>query len=357
MALHIGPHASPMARRLPLHSWHEARGAVLRRVGDWELPAHYGDALKEYQAASEGAAVADISHWGKLVFTGSDSLEFLQGLVTNDLKNTGSALPACFLTPKGKLVAEVFFVDRGDDMLCLAEPLSAAAFSQGLAKFLPLSNTTMQDVGQDFCLFHLLGPKAAELLAEVVGEAGSSRAVAWQGGNIWVAPWPKEAGGGCMVVVPRLAGGDILKKVSTQGALPAGFDALETLRVERGAPRLGIDADGENFPVEVNLGHTINYDKGCYLGQETMARLRTYGRATRRLVGLKLPDLPPLDSPVTSRGEVVGKISSAARSPRLSAPLALAMVKSAEPGAPLAVVISGKETPAQEIPLPLREIL
>jgi len=330
---------------LPLREVHRAAGAVFGPVGEWELPLRYAGLEAEHQAAKASLAVADVSFLAKRRFTGPDAQAFLHGLLTSDIEGlaVGQAALACLLTPKGKIIAPFWLCHRGGDFLALAEPAAAAALHAGLQKFLLLSDTRLEDAS-DLGLFLVLGPKAgaAAAAATSVFPLGPHRLVVCRAdaaANTWTA-------------------------LIAAGARPLGHEALEALRVEAGVPAFGREVLPEVFPQEVNLGAAISYDKGCYLGQETMARIRTYGRLQRRLVGLKTerPIVPgdvvaarasgrPGLSDGVADSVPVGQITSAVFSPALNAPLALAVVRAGD--AVLTVQSAGQLLPAAIVPLPV----
>jgi folate-binding protein YgfZ len=355
-----------MPKTLPLRDLHNKLGASFAAVGEWELPARYSDPLQEYRAARQSVALADLSHQGRLVFRGPDRREFLHGLLTNDIKGLPpfQGLSACLLTPKGKIVANLHVYDRGDDIFATLPPESHGPFTQAIGKYLLLSQADMEDVSASTAAFFLTGPKAGQVLEEVFSNpmavpAGGCRWATWEKRPALLVSYPPSAPADTIVVCPQEVAGALFARFveagRSHGLALLGHDANEILRVEAGSPLLGQDMTGDHYPVEVNLEKTISYDKGCYLGQETIARLKTYGRPARRLVGLKFNGPVPLFSPVLAGGKTAGRVTSVVRSPSLDAYLALALISTTHDQAvPLAVQGDQGIQLAQAVSLPVR---
>lgn len=327
----------------PLHDVHVRAGAELSDAAGWALPSRYGDVRAEYDAARASAAAADVSHIGKLVFSGPDRKEFLQGLLTNDVASLkpGGALPTCLLTHKGKLVADFSLYDRGEDLFVLAPPAAVEPMRQALAKYLPLSDTTLTDATLDLAALWVGGPKASAALERARG-----------GAAVLAAP-PFFDGGAIVLCAPGDAA-RLWEALGKAGAAAVGLRALKTLRVEAGRPLFGVDMGPDHHPAEAALEDRISTTKGCYLGQETVTRLKTQGRPPRKLSGLKVDGLTPERTegkPLTQASQAAGTATSAVFSPRLNATLALALLKTdlSVPGARLDIEGSSAEV----VPLPV----
>lgn len=259
-----------------------------------------------YRGAREGAACMR-APMALLRFRGPDVSRFLQGLLTNDVEalrgTEGQA--TCLLTPKGKLVSYLALYRRGEDMLALCPEESAPAARAVFAKHLPLSKTEMAEEDAPWLA---LGPRVPE-----------------EGLDL-----------GCLL--PNLRARALAS--APAGAEPLSAEAFEVLRVEAGLPAMGRDTDAESLPPELGLERAISYEKGCYMGQETMAKLKNLGRPARRLIGLTSAGPLRAGDEVRAGGRAVGRVTSVVESPRLGASLALALVGS---GAEL-----------ESVPLPLR---
>jgi folate-binding protein YgfZ len=349
-----------------LHAEHTALGASFRPAGEWELPIHYGDPLAEYQAIRNAAALMDRSAMGKLLFQGTDRREFFNGLLTNDIQSLppGQGLHACLLTPKGKLLADFSFYDRGEDLLAFAEFSRIPVMATVLSKYLPLSDTTMEDVSGTFAAFFVLGPKAQDVFSLFFNKTlavppRSCRQEIWKKIPVSLFSYPPMAPQGLLLAFPAVNSKEIWNSLMEAGGReslrPAGFQSLEMWRAEEGIPAPGIDSDEDSYPPEVNLDSAVSYTKGCYMGQETLARLKHHGRLRRRLVGLKINSWAASGADVFSGDEAVGKITTVVESPRLKGILALAHVPPglSAPGTRL-TISSDPASQAEVVALPVR---
>jgi folate-binding protein YgfZ len=326
---------------LTLHAEHARLGARFGAVAGREVVLHYGPEAAapegEQAALRQGAALVDLSARQVLRVTGADRLSFLHGMVTNDV----TGMPehgvryAAVLTAKGAMVADLRLVRRDDDVLLLVEPGYAASVLAHLERFLISEDAAVTDVSAAFGQLALLGPRAWAVARRVLGVPGEE------------APTTHFLLGGLerhgVFVLPSgllLPGVDLL--VPTEGldavfiALldaggeelrTAGWEALEVVRVESGVPRYGADMDERTIPLEANLQRALHFQKGCYVGQEVIARATFRGQMSRKLVGLLLGASHPAARTELFHGErKVGWVTSVVRSPRFGQYLALGYV-------------------------------
>ena len=259
-------------------------------------------------------------------FRGADRKKFLNGLVSNDVAGLapGQGLSACLLTPKGKLLADFELYDRPDYLLALVPRRAARNFTAAISKRIVLSETKMEDITGEYSLFLVLNAPSA---------AGDF-------------PYDRFGVPGFFRLIPR--GQKILPE-----AKPVGVQTIEVLRVEQGLPAFGVDMDEDSLPLEARLEDAISFTKGCYMGQETVARIHNLGHVNKILVGLKCSGPVAPGSVVFSDGAEVGRATSAAFSPRFGCTLALATVKTSHsaPGTRL-IVGSGEGIRAEVVVLP-----
>ncbi len=238
-----------------------------------------------------GLAAYDVSEWGFFRFMGEDAKDFLQGLVTADLKKLkpGQCLPACVLDPKGLLMADCeLYEETPGILLAVTRPAAAINFLKTFDKKIMLSNSK-------------LVPLRAQSAWLVVGRSFAEG-----------LPWPR------LLEPSRL----LLGADPPEGAELFGLREFETVRVASGFPWYGADMDSGSLPLEARQEAAISLDKGCYMGQETVARLVYRGHVNKRLAGLKFSGAAPAPGTAVERdGEKVGTVTSAAGS------VALAMVK------------------------------
>ncbi|MCL4809312.1 MAG: hypothetical protein KJ062_16220 [Thermoanaerobaculia bacterium] len=296
------------------------------------------------------SVAADLSGRGSLFVTGPDCAGLLHGLVTNDVKRlaAGEGAHAALLTPKGKMRAELAVLRTAEAELVLdCEPSLAGPLAAILAGYVPFSRSTLEDRTAATGVVHVEGPAAAGVLAasgfEVPPGAPFSHVLTGAAGvPVRVVRVSRAGEEGFDLRTARDSAGKVLDLLGARGAEPADASVLEAGRIEAGIPRWGAELDETVLPNEAWLERTaISYTKGCYLGQETVARLKTYGHVNRHLVALLLPSgcaAGPGDA-VRAGGETVGRVTSAVDSPVRGRRVALAFVKREHeaPGTKLAV--------------------
>jgi folate-binding protein YgfZ len=242
---------------------------------------------------------------GVISLEGADRVAFLQGQLTQDVGTlaTGHSRPTAGLTPKGKLLYFGSVVALPDRMLLLIPGSRRAAVAAHLSKYAVFQKVSIRDASEEFFRTALYGPLAASIAAP----AGGIR-----------LPAEGELAGEILAPAPLRA--ELEERLDEAGSIVVGPHTAEILRVEAGRPRFGQDADESNLPDEVGLQSAISTTKGCYVGQEIVARLRTYGRVNRRLVGFRFPKsavpagtaFPNPEKP----DHELGRVTSAVISPR-----------------------------------------
>jgi folate-binding protein YgfZ len=307
----------------------------------------------DYRAITEACGLFDRSERGKLALTGSGGAEFLQGQVTNDVQGLepGSGCYAAFLTPKGKMLGDLRILDTGDELLLDTERVSLQELFNMIRRFRVGFDVELHKRTLETGLLSLLGPGALAVLGglDLPGQEHAHRAASVAG----VAVRAIRTDMGVDLLIEDAAGTDaVAAALREAGAVPVSEAATECLRVERGRPRYGIDLDDTVIPQEAGLNaRAVSFTKGCYVGQETVARLHYRGKPNRTLRGLALSS-PASPGDELTRGErVVGRVASAAVSPRFG-PIALALVRrEAENGAIVSVGEEGVSATVVSLPL------
>lgn len=360
-----------MAERTPLHDATSAAGAVFVEEAGFLAPAHFGDALAEYNAARNAAVLVDQSPRGKIEVSGADAARFLHNLTTNDILNLapGAGCEAFLTTAKAKVIAYLLIYRHAAPVDPPGFSLDVAAGSadkvmQHLDRYLISEQVEFANHTTAFAQMHLAGPCAEALLRQILGDANLPSSILQHKaasfgseGEGWLRRHDALGLPGYDLVCPAEKAMSIWHRLIQAGARPAGRDACEMLRIEAGLPREGADIDENTFAPEVGrIAETISYTKGCYLGQESIVMARDRGQVNRTLVGVRLPAGPvPHDSRLLADDKEVGRITSSVPSPRLGMGLGLAYVRRGhqEPGTKLEVDVSGKRVPAEVVKLPL----
>ncbi|XXF77069.1 glycine cleavage T C-terminal barrel domain-containing protein [Myxococcaceae bacterium GXIMD 01537] len=350
---------------LSLHFVHEQAGARFIEVGGREAVAGYGPLEAEYEAARRAVALHDASYRESLRITGEDRASFLHGMVTQEVKNLppGMAAYAAMVTVKGAMVADARILKRQGDLLMDLEPGTGARVREFLDKYLISEDAELHEATGEFALLRLLGPQAGAVLSAALGAAfeplapNTLREVTLAGTPVFLVGNPTFEKHGVDLLVPRGAletvWGELVKAGGPHGLRPLGFEALELLRVEAGVPRYTQDMGETTIPLEANLTSAISYNKGCYIGQEVIARATFRGHMNRKLTGLLLGETEAAPGTELKVGEKkVGWLTTVVRSPAKGQRVALGYVHRdfQEPGTQLS--LAGGPATATVAPLP-----
>lgn len=362
---------------LRLHEVHEALGARFTELSGMEVVADYGDPQAEHAALRAAVAVVDLGFRGRLCLTGTDRVRLLNGQVSNDVKTlpTGRGCAAAFCSPKGRLVADVAIFALPEELLLDFEPGVSTTLIQRLEHHIVAEDVEVVDVTPHYGLLSVQGPNSAALIARLaifpqIPETPLSLATAGDAtlGELYLVNRSRAGFPGFDLFVPTDSQESVFDRMAAAArdleGRAAGFEALDLARFEAGIPRFPVDMDETNLPPEAGLDRdAISYSKGCYTGQETIARIRTYGQVSKVLRGLQLPDdgspLPQKGDKLMRHGREAGYITSARQSPELRACLALGYVRreSNAPGTELTLVSAGRERVVQVVPLPFAPAL
>jgi tRNA-modifying protein YgfZ len=312
----------------------------------------------DYRTITEACGLLDRSERGKLALTGADAASFLQGQITNDVEGLGAGegCYAAFLTPKGKMLGDLRILATGDELLLDTERPALQGLFNMIRRFSIGYDVELHKRTLESGLLSLVGPGAGELAG--AGELGADE-------HAHVVVSVPVSGGALVARAIRTdVGVDLLcdagdvealrSALEDAGAVLVAESAVECLRVEHGRPRYGIDLDDSVIPQEAGLNErAVSFTKGCYVGQETVARLYYRGKPNRQLRGLRLSAPGAPGDELSLDGRVVGQLTSVALSPRVG-PIGLALVRrEAPPGTTVAVGSgSGAGASAEVVDLP-----
>ena len=292
-----------------------ADGAVHADDRGVVLPRHFGDAEAEYRALREGAAIVDLGFRTLVRATGVDRVTFLQGMLTNDLTRLepGRNRAALLLTIQGRVTADVR-VAPGDDALWLDVDVRARdAMVAALDKLIIADDVEL--VPTEATVIGVEGPAAAAIVERAAVDTHVLR-----GGDLGDDSFVIHANPGDATRA--------WKALVAAGGRPCGMDAVEGRRVELGIPRIGLDMDESTLALEVPVDWAISQTKGCYLGQEVVARGTARGHVNRKLVGMTLEGpLPPRGASLVRDGKEVGRLTTVARAYGLGTSAALGFVR------------------------------
>ena len=297
------------------------------------------DFRADYAAVTEGAGLLDRSERGKLALTGAGAKEFLQGQVTQDIValDSGHGCYSAFLTQKGKMLGDLRVLDTGDELLLDTERAALQPLFNMIRRYSLGYDVELHKRTLERGLLSLIGPLADEL---VMAAAPPAPAIP-PPGQIEHDHVVSQVGRASVRLIRTDVGLDLLTDAADRdevwealagaGAVPVGVAAAECLRIERGRPRYGVDLDETVIPQEAGLNaRAVSFTKGCYVGQETVARLFYRGKPNRSLQGLSSAEPLAVGTELTLDGRIVGTITSAADSPR-HGPVSLALVRREAP--------------------------
>jgi aminomethyltransferase len=343
----------------PLYESHRQADAEFQPFADVQIVSTFGQPQAEYSAIRKGCALIDFPQRGILKVLGKDRLDFLNRFLTNQLVARegsqpiapGSGIYAFLLNNKGRIVADMNVLERGDHTLLETDLRNIPQIRPALEKFVFSEDVRFEDCTGKFHQIALHGPKTQDVLNEIAPESGQlpplgsaplrlldTDAIIWRDDPAGVP--------GYFLIFPATAAGKIWSRLlsgfstpppdQTQPAKrriwPTGWAAFNTTRIEAGRPLFGIDFDDTVLPAETGqLPRAVSFTKGCYLGQEIVARMHARGQIARLIVGIRMSDdaLPIAASPVCDQERnQVGVITSSTMSPILSnSAICLAMVK------------------------------
>jgi folate-binding protein YgfZ len=297
------------------------------------------------RSETERGAFLDLSARTKLHVTGTDRFRFLNGQITNDLRKSSEtlALEACVLTAKGKLNAHIFIGAFGESFLIDAESELREILRERLERYVIADDVQIEDVTDKFSLFHVVTAEAPSSGSDRIVSARRFAAAGWD-------------------IFNDVAQHDTVRRELASAYLFIDSAAADVMRIEQGLPRWGLELTGEIIPIEANLEQrAIDYQKGCYIGQEVISRIKMSGQTNKRLCGLISQENAPLQAGMklvapSASGKEAGWITSATRSKRLGKEIALGYVKRGfnNPATNLNALSPDAAIPVEVVSLPFR---
>ena len=318
---------------------HKSLGAIMGDSFGFAVPLSYGDPGFEYAAVRERrAGLIDLSSRTRVNVSGSEAVQFLNGLITNDVKTLekGLWIPAAFANVQGRLLANVRVLHRDDGFLFDTEAATGEVVIRTLERFTLAGDFRVTDLTNEIATITVQGAHAQEIIEQVLGakssevERGHVVEADWSGKRVSLIRATHTAEDGFDLFVPSTAAPALWEAISAAGAEPVGFKALEVLRIEAGLPHHGVDVDSNTVVLEAGLGDAVSFTKGCYIGQEIIARIHWRGHVAKRIGGLILDETCIVQKDDTLRsveGKEIGRVTSACFSPRLQRTVGLCMIK------------------------------
>lgn len=288
---------------------------------DAHIPLSFGNDTEALEAAQTGVAVCDRTHWGLIEVTGGDRIRFLHNQSTNNFERLkpGEGCETVFVTSTARTIdlATAYLTD--DSVLLITSPNRYKYLLEWLDRYIFFADKVeLNDITDKSAIFSLIGSKSNELITKlgleaIIGRSAHSHQLI---NDIQIAVGSGLATPGYTLLVPAENAANIWKKIIEAGAVPMGDRVWEQLRITQGRPVPDRELTDDYNPLEAGLLQTISFDKGCYIGQETIARLNTYKGVKQSLWGIKLANSAEVGSAIMVGEEKVGKLTSIARSDR-----------------------------------------
>jgi tRNA-modifying protein YgfZ len=322
-----------------LREIHRAEARALMAYHDWEVPALYSSVDQEFQAATDGAALLDHSLFGRIEINGADGLDLLHRLSTNDILSMrpGQVIPTVLTSDKGRIVDYVKVAKRTPASLLVVSPNNEETVTHWIDRYCIAEDVRLHCITNDTSMFTLVGPRSRSVASTVLGfdlafgtnietRIGQARVIAGfvETPRVQMAHFLVENNDATAIWAQLSHEGEKL------GVLRMGFVSYEAFRIARGIPDIGREITSDFNPYEVGLRDAISMTKGCYIGQEVIARLDTYQRVKRKLTGILLTgNCASLSTPVPllAGGEEVGVMTSCSAAPVNGHHLALGIVR------------------------------
>ena len=309
--------------RSPLYEVHAQAGATFLPQDGWELAQVFSSSAEEFHAAEASVVVHDLSHTGRLKAVGADCLDLLNRLSTNkvDELGPGQGAPTILTNDRGRIVDLVHVVNLGDHVLLLTSPDTQEPVITWLDKYTIMDDVEVEDHTQASAMLALIGPTAPAALAGVSGLTledlaavpayGSTTAVI-AGSTTRIVHQPVGGLPGYALVTTAEDASGVWGALLAAGVAPMGTEAYDALRVARAVPTYGREMGEQYNPLEAGLIGSIDFTKGCYIGQEVIARLDSYDKVQKHLVTLKFEHAAHVcqGAEMVQEGRVVGVVTS-----------------------------------------------
>jgi len=338
---------------------HADHGATFDERGDRRVVAHYGRTERAHRAVRNGVGVIETGY-GVVAVEGDDRDSFVDDAVSNRVRPADGAGAYAFLcTPDGRIETDMYVYNAGRRLLLLTPPDRADPLLEDWRGKVFIEDVALSVVTEDLAVFGVHGPDATEKIASVGPGGAPEEPLTFVRGEIGDAgatvirtdaPAGEES---YEVVCEANDAAEIFDTLVNRGlnAAPFGYDTWESLTLEAGTPLFATEL-ADRIPNAAGVRNAIDFEKGCFIGQEVVSRIENRGRPPERLVGLRCEGLPEAGAAVMSGDTAVGNVTRAVESPMLEEPIAFAAVDFDVPGEELSVRVDGGDVSAEPAELP-----
>jgi len=311
----------------------ERLSASATRMGQYcgtSAVATCGNTAAELAALRTSCGLISLTWRSRFLLTGPDRVRWCNGIVTNNIRDLapGQGVYCFFLSPQGRILADLYCYNRGDDLLIETDAAQAPGLRTAWDRYIIMDEVEIQDAPPATKL-GLVGPRAAEVLRIAVAAPGegfaglaplATRAATWQGATVTIIHDDNEAASGFEIWLPTAGAAEFWQALTVASAIPVGFEALELLRIWSHRPLYGVDISERYLPQETAQQRALNFNKGCYVGQEIVERIHSRGLVHRVFAALAVDgDAPEPGTKISSGDKEVGEVTSAARIPAVGA--------------------------------------
>jgi len=337
---------------------HAEHDATFEERGGRDVVAHYGRPERVLRAVRNGVGVVEHVH-GVLVITGGDRVDFVDNAVSNRVPAADrEGVYALLLDPQGRVETDMYVYNAGKRLLVFTPPGKAHPLAEEWREKTFIQDVDIRVATDDFGVFGVHGPNATEKIASVFSEGTPEARLSFVRGSMGdsgvtvVRDDGLTGEEGYTVVCGTDAATDVFDSLENRGlnAAPFGYRTWELLALEAGTPLFETELAGE-IPNVLGLRNAVDFEKGCFVGQEVVSRVENRGRPSRRLVGLAVEAVPEPGAAVFAGDEAVGEVTRGAESPTRGEPVAMALVEFDVEGS-LSVRVGGAEVDATRVELP-----
>ncbi|MFC7019802.1 MULTISPECIES: aminomethyltransferase family protein [Haloarcula] len=346
-----------------LEAVHEAHNATFREVGGRRVVDNYGRPERTHRAVRNVVGVCEFGY-GVVVVTGEDRVEYVDNAVSNRVPDAdGQGTYALLLDPQGRVETDMYVYNAGERLLVFTPPQTAESLAEAWAEKTFIQDVAFEVATDDFATFGVHGPKSTEKIASVLHQAASPEApLTFDRGElgdagVTVVRTDNLAGEESYDVICRADDAErVFDTLVNRGlnAVPFGYTTWETLTLEAGTPLFDTEIEGA-LPNDLGLRNALDFEKGCYVGQEVVSRVENRGHPSTRLAGLAVEALPEPGAAVFAGDEHVGEVTRAVDSPMRAAPIAMATLDWDLPADALTVRVDDDPVGAQRVSLPFVE--
>jgi folate-binding protein YgfZ len=316
--------------------------------------------MNGYEGLRNAAAWIDLSARGQLRLTGGDRARLLHAMSTNHVEalNAGEGLYAFFLNEKGRVLADAYIYNLGESLLLDTEPETRASLMAHLDKYIIADDAVIEDETGRWMAVGVEGPTSAEAVAKLGIHAPSKRCALVEWGGGFVVQVAETGMPGIRIFVPMDERHTLTTQLTAAGIPQATGAETRRVRLENGKPRYSEDITDRYLAQETQQLHALHFNKGCYLGQEIVERVRSRGQVHRHLTPIEVEsaNAPAPGSKLTGEGGAVGEITSAVYSPALGKTVGLAYVRTEALEQKLPMIVEGSDPPVSvRIKLPVAQ--